>query len=350
MFTRRKVAALLAIGAPVSAVAGALPAPPFSMSAALGALRIAKGPLAGAFTVAPLGKINWYFANLGLAPFAERIPAAVEAYLTLALARLNPANATLADVVPDYGKDPAAPGAGTLVRQDSDDAYAGTLIALAARLDAAHNSSLWWDAHVGLLKRAARNNILALQKPSGLTRTFRNRSWPGADVAYLMDNCEVHSGLVLFAAALRRHGDPDAARFEAAARAVARGIAGLFDRRAGAFRASDADTAPGARFYPDATAQVFPELHAVTGPGLGAAEYDAGWARLGRLAPDWPHLAYDPYPWLLLGTVAAGRDAVGRRLARTQLAAARALYARDPAKVTINELGYFQRTATLLRT
>ncbi len=321
----------------------------FSPLAAIKALRLTGGPLAGAFTVAPLGAVNWYFGNLGLLPFAARLPREVRGWLDLQLARYDTVRGTIADVEPDYRTDPAAPGIKGLLAPDSNDAYAGTLLELAARHDAVTGDAAWWRANAPALKAIATAGIRRLQKPSGLTRTFRSRTVPGADVGYLMDNCEVWSGLSAFAAQLGAHGDSEAALYARAAARVAAGIAGLFDPAAAAFRASDVDTGVGKNFYPDATAQVFPELHGVTANGLGPAQYDKGWAALDRLAPRWPALAYDAYPWLLLGTVAAGRGAEGQRRARLQLAAARALYAKNPARLPINELGYYQRTADALR-
>jgi len=346
--TRRGV--LGGIGAALIAAPGSADAvAAFSPLAAMKALRLTGGPLAGAFTVAPLGAVNWYFGNLGLLPFAARLPREVRGWLDLQLARYDTVRGSIADVEPEYRTDPAAPGIKRLLRPDSNDAYAATLLALAARHDALTGDGAWWKDKAPALKAIATSGIRALQKRSGLTRTFRNRSWPGADVGYLMDNCEVWSGLTAFAARLGAYGDLEAATYARAAARVASGIAGLFDPAAAAFRASDTDTAVGARFYPDATAQVFAELHGVTAPGLGPEQYDKGWAALTRLAPRWPALAYDAYPWLLLGAVAAGRGAEGQRSARLQLAAARALHASHPERLTINELGYYQRTADALR-
>jgi len=321
----------------------------FSAIAIVRGLRLTGGPLAGAFAVAPLGVVNWYFGNIGLLSFVDRMPREVRAWLELQLARYDTVRGMIADVELDYAANPAAPPIKRLIPPDSNDAYAGTLLALAARHDAHSADSAWWQAHVAALKSIANAGIRALQKPSGLTRTFRDRTRPGADVGYLMDNCEVWSGLTAFAARLSAHGDSDAAIYARAADRVAKGIAGLFDRKANAFRASDAATGVGTAFYPDATAQVFPELHAVVGLRFGSIQYDAGWAALNWMAPNWPALAYDAYPWLLLGSVATRRGASGQRYARLQLAAARALYANNPARLTINELGYYQRTADALR-
>ncbi len=327
--------------------AGAVAA--FSPLTAMRALRLTGGPLAGAFTVASLGVVNWYFGNLGLLPFAARMPREVRGWLDLQLTRYDLARGVIMDVEPDYSADPVAPRIKRLIAPDSNDAYAATLLSLAARYDAVAGDGAWWPVHVAALKRIADAGIRSLQKPTGLTRTFRDRARPGADVAYLMDNCEVWSGLTAFAARLGTHGDSDAAIYMRAAGRVAAGLAGLFLPAEAAFLPSDADGGVGTSFYPDATAQVFAELHGVTGPGLGQAQYDAGWAMLNRLAPRWPALPYDAYPWLLLGTVAARRGAAGQRSARLQLAAARALYASNPARLTINELGYYQRTADSLR-
>lgn len=347
MLSRRAVMAGMGILTFAPPLAHSVPA--FSPLQHVCALRITGGPLQGAFTVAPLGVVNWYFGNIGLLPFVARLRHEVRGWLDLQLGRYDLSRGTIADVEPDYSANPASPSIKALIPPDSDDAYAATLLELAARYDSVWTATAWWAANVSTLRRIADGAIRALQKPSGLTRTFRNRARPGADISYLMDNCEVHSGLTAFAARLRAHGDRSAAVYDRAAKAVALGIARLFDREAGAFRASDADVAPGNRFYPDATAQVFPELHGVSAPGLGQQEWDAGWAALGRIAPLWPKLAYDPYPWLLLGTVAAGRSAEDKLNARHQLASARALYASEPSRLTISELAQYQWAAMALR-
>ena len=346
----RRTVLLVGMGAALASTAGrAGAAAAFSPLTAVRALRLTSGPLAGAFTVAPLGVVNWYFGNLGLLPFAARMPREVRGWLDLQLAHYDLARGVIMDVEPDYTADPAAPGIKRLIPPDSNDAYAATLLSLAARYDAVAGDGAWWPAHAPSLKRIANAGIRALQKPTGLTRTFRDRTRPGADVAYLMDNAEVWSGLTAFAARLGAHGDGDAAMYARAAGRVSAGIAGLFLPAEAAFLPSDADGGVGTSFYPDATAQIFAELHGVTGPGLGQAQYDAGWAMLNQLAPRWPALPYDAYPWLLLSTVAARRGAAGQRSARLQLAAARVLYATTPARLTINELGYYQRTADHLR-
>ena len=142
---------------------GAYAAAVFSPLAAVRGLRLTDGPLAGAFTVAPLGVVNWYFGNLGLLPFAARMPREVRAWLDLQLARYDLVRGVIMDVVPDYSADPAAPGIKALIPPDSNDAYAGTLLALAARHDAATGDGAWWQAHVAALKSIANAGIRALQ-------------------------------------------------------------------------------------------------------------------------------------------------------------------------------------------
>jgi len=67
---------------------------------------------------------------------------------------------------------------------------------------------------------------------------------------------------------------------------------------------------------------------------------------LNTYSPNWPNEVYDPFPWAILGYVAAKRGDLTR--ARTQMAATQKKYATDPGLVTINELGFYQRTQSLL--
>jgi len=187
-----------------------------------------------------------------------------------------------------------------------------------------------------------------------------------ASVGYLMDNAEVHRGLVDLAGLLTvitdLTGSPSKhADLERAARRVGRGIGRLFDTRSHVYRPSDADraflqTPPGDRtaFYPWVTAQVFPSLMQVSSERGRVADawrfVDAhahGWSR-------WPNAADpgrpDPYPWSLLALAATRRahalrgrrpgEAVRRADQADRLVqAVRHALTHRPEVVTVNELG-----------
>ncbi|MGN6167106.1 MAG: hypothetical protein ACTHQQ_02910, partial [Solirubrobacteraceae bacterium] len=88
--------------------------------------RIPEGPYRGGFLVAPNGKLNWYFANLGLRAFIRDMPTDVRTYLDLYIAHLRP-DATIQDVI-FAGSDWDHP---QLLDSDSDDSYAASFLSLA---------------------------------------------------------------------------------------------------------------------------------------------------------------------------------------------------------------------------
>mgnify|MGYP006197845775 CR=1 FL=1 len=69
---------------------------PIDAVAEIKALRILSGPYAGGYELAPNGRLNWYFANLGLLPLVPMLSAAdlqtyILPYLNLYLASTDPA-------------------------------------------------------------------------------------------------------------------------------------------------------------------------------------------------------------------------------------------------------------------
>jgi hypothetical protein len=88
---------------------------------------------------------------------------------------------------------------------------------------------------------------------------------------------------------------------------------------------------------------VFPQAYGVTPL---ANRFDPAWTALNRWAPGWANGHDDPYPWAILGYVAALRGQTA--LARRQIATVEQRFASEPALVTINELGFYHRTRTAL--
>lgn len=277
------------------------------LHATLTALRVSAGPLPhvtqgaaasldldGALLVAPYGGLNWYFANLGLG-FAVPLLSLAELE-TLVLPHLDAylrnltADLIALDVVFPTWTGPVTPTswARPVRDRDSDDSYAATAVSLAARAlrpllaSPAHRPAAlaWWDAHGATLTAVARANLVDQVKQNDLTSTCRrDLPVPGfvgsraeASIGYLMDNAEVHRGLVDLSALLGVVAGPTGAAagradLDRAAGRVGRGIGRLFDRRAEVYRPSDAHrsfrrTPPSERtaFYPWVTAQVFPAL------------------------------------------------------------------------------------------
>jgi hypothetical protein len=308
-------------------------------------LRIPTGPFAGAYEIAPNGRINWYFSALGLLPIVQHLGSAdldlyVRTYLDVYLANLN-ANFSIDDVDLPYGR--ANTSIYTKVLSDSDDSYAATLLSLATRYLRASNNWTWWDANKAKLKNVAYYNLARALKSNGLTNTFqapRSSTWP---VAYLMDNCEVYRGLRDFAGILRDRGDSEAAYYDNLATSISGGIVKLFRTTQAAFIVSDASTAPETSFYAGTTCQVFPQAFGVT---EAAPLFDHAWNWLNKSTPNWQDGRYDPYPWAVLGFVAAKRGLFTQ--AQAQLATIEQKFAATRAQVTINELGFYQRTRNVL--
>src|SRR3989344_2246118 len=287
-----KVPAALAagwlLGTPARA---AIDSPPIDAVAEIKALRIPSGPYAGGYELAPNGGLNWYFANLGLVAIVPLLGAAdlqshVLPYLNLYLANVKAA-----------------------------------------------------------LKNMAYRNLALTAKPSGLTSVFQSPRSQSNSSGYLMDNCEGYRGLRDFAALLRSRSElHEANYYDLLASNTAEGVSRfLFKAPAQAFLSSDAAPALTADFYPGTTCQVYPQAF-----GLRelAGQSTAGWNYFNTHTPGWETGSHDPFPWAILGYVAALRGQTG--LASAQLATIDKLFAANRRLVTINELGFYQRTKSVL--
>jgi hypothetical protein len=311
------------------------------------ALRIPTGPYAGGYEIAPNGRLNWYFANLGLLPIVQLLNAAdletlVRSYLDLYLRCLTPAD-TIDDINFPLGR--VNPSSFTKIASDSDDAYAATFVSLVVRYLRASQNWAWWDANKARVKSLAYRNLAMTAKPTGLTSVFQAPRSQTNSIGYLMDNCEGYRGLRDLASLLRDRGDVvDANYADLLASNTASGIRNLiFNASAGAFTPSDAHPIPLANFYPGTTCQIYAQAFGVTEL---APLYDAGWAYLNSTTPGWEDGHCDPYPWAILGTVAAMRGQVA--LARLQQASIEKKFGTSRAVVTINEMGFYQRTKSIL--
>lgn len=323
-------------------------AAPIDAVAEIKALRIPSGPYAGGYELAPNGRLNWYFANLGLLPLVPLLGAAdlqtfILPYLNLYLAHTDPVASTIADIDFPYGR--ANTTVFKKVLSDSDDAYAATFLSLASRYVVFSGNWAWWEARKAALKNIAYRNLALTAKPSGLTSVFQApRSQTNAS-GYLMDNCEGYRGLRDFAAVLRSRSElAEANYYDLLATNAAEGIARLlYKTSAQAFLPSDATLAPRTEFYPGTTCQVYPQafgLRELTG------RFAAGWNYLNTQSPGWETGRHDPFPWAILGYVAALRGQSGQ--ARSQLAAINTTFAANRSLVTINELGFYLRTQAVL--
>lgn len=314
--------------------------------------------LEGAYRVAPAGKINPYFANLGLFHFVGDFPEKVREYLEgyLGCLRDHPGSRGGRLVMTDFHEPDfyGAPRRFAATDPDSHDAYAATFLLLVAEYVETTDNRAWLRAFADRIKEYADANLLGLRKPSGLCRVFQ-RTTENAS-GYLMDNAENHAGLRRFARALDSIGDPDADRFRDAAEAARIGINRLFEGVAGNGRwcVSDLVRAGDGSFYPDATCQVYPSLFVNSGDATSQARYEDGHRRLGALASadEWWNRSRDPagFPWAILGYYVALRRPAERAKAVSQLDLVEGLF-RDPstqARVQIHELGWAYGTYKLL--
>ncbi|HEX5390259.1 MAG TPA: hypothetical protein VFW67_10890 [Burkholderiaceae bacterium] len=311
------------------------------------ALRIPTGPYTGGYEIAPNGRLNWYFTQLGLLPIVQFLSAAdldtyIRVYLDLYLKNLTPA-ATIDDVNFPYGR--ANTSVFTKVLSDSDDAYAATFLSLVVRYVRASRNWTWWEANKARIKDVAYRNLALTVKRNGLTSVFQAPRSETNSIGYLMDNCEGYRGLRDLAGLLRERSEVnDANYYDLLASSTATGITNVIYNTAGkAFTPSDADPLPTKTFYPGTTCQVYAQAFGVSEL---ARFFDPAWAYLNAKSPGWETGRYDPYPWAILGYTAAMRGL--RAQATTQQASIEKLFTANRGLVTINELGFYQRTKSVL--
>ena len=333
MMRRAFITALAAAATPVFARPRKPAAPVLDAVTAIKALRINSGSLEGAYVVAPAGMVNWYFANLGLMGIVQWLsPSDLDLYVRRYL------DTYLNFVMPDGTiNDYTSAGA---VSPDSHDSYAATFLSLAALYVRTSYDYAWQARNTAKLKTIAYNCLTTQVKSNGLTSVFRNQTPSG--VGYLMDNCEVYRGLRDFAHMLQYRADPDADYYHQFATGVATGISGLFAGTG--YRYADAALNLETSFYPGTTCQVFPQAFGVLEV---SNTYTAAYNYLNANSIGWQSGQYDPFPWAVLGYVAAVRGDTLR--ARSQLATIESRFQSNRAVITINELGWYQRTKDLLK-
>jgi hypothetical protein len=310
---------------------------------------ILTGKYKGGFLVAPAGALNWYFANIGLQPFVTAMRNEVATYIDLYLANLT-TDLKIQDVTF------SASGVPTLRASDSDDSYAATFLSLVAAYVQAPADIGWFNARLPKLLMMAERNLIANRYLSGLTYPFQSESQ--YDLAYLQDNCEVYRGIADLIDCLTRTNNTDFASYYTKALSnTLRGISSLYNQTTKSwwwdYYPNATHDVVQTKFYPDLVSQIFPQAYGV--PVSVAAE-DAGFAYLNRYAPGWPegqcpnmpNSRCDPFPWAMLGYVAAFRGQVD--LATRQIVHINTI-SQDSSQrgaLTINELGWYQRTLNVL--
>lgn len=270
---------------------------PIDAIAQIKALRINTGPMERGYQIAPNGRLNWYFSNLGLIPIVQYLNANdldvfIRQYLDLYLSQVQ-SNYTIEDV---NFNDPSLQSI-TRVPSDSDNSYAATLVSLVTRYLKASGNWTWWDANKTKLQAIVDADIVALQKPNGLCRVFQlpNTS-PVANYGYMMNNAEDYRGLRDFAALLAQRGDSTSANhYNNTASTIAQGmVIQLWDSGRSGFKVSDQDaSADTTSFYPGSTCQIFPQAFGVNELSV---YFTPAYQFLNRYSPQWPSEIYDPFP------------------------------------------------------
>jgi len=189
----------------------------------------------------------------------------------------------------------------TPVPPDSNDAYAGTLLSLAVKYMRVTGDSLWWKLNLPRLKAVAYSNILSQVKPNGLVRVFQSPNPNG--IGYLMDQCEVYSGLRDFAQYLIETNDRNATYCAGFGVNLGIAIHSMFDANANRWQWADVPCAPSDAWYPNLTAQIYPHLHDVHSADAPGDYYrlHRGFEVLCQGAPNWMSKPQDLYPWLVVG-------------------------------------------------
>lgn len=330
-----------------TACAPVVPATGIDVVAEIKALRIPTGPYAGGYEIAPNGRLNWYFTQLGLLPIVQYLgPADLETYIRSYLdlyLRCLSSTSTIDDIDLPYGRTNTA--AFVKVASDSDDSYAATFLSLAVRYVRASSNWAWWESNKPRLKEMAYRNLALTAKVSGLTSVFQAPRSQTNNLGYLMDNCEGYRGLRDFASLLRQRGELTEANYYDLLAANAAGgiVTRLYSTAQAAFLPSDAATTTEASFYPGTTCQVFPQAFGLVEL---APLFDAGWKHLNTHSPGWEDGRHNPFAWAVLGYVAARRGQ--HALARAQMASIEKAFVSHRALVTINELGFYRRTQSVL--
>ena len=214
--------------------------------------RIDAGAYTGTYRVADGGAVNWYFATTALLRLRRLPLEETRDYLNVYLAHLDPYDG-IADALPK------PTGIFAPIAPDSEDAYAATILSLAARYRTESHDERWWSDHVATLSAIAYAKLLTKFKPDGLIRAS------GTDpTGYLMDNAEDYAGIRAFAAALRATHAPDAGYVASFVAPLGATIQGMFDESAHAYAWSDSDPLGPPVPYPTCAAQLFPQLLGVS--------------------------------------------------------------------------------------
>lgn len=256
-------------------------------------------------------EVEPYYANLaaiGETSFPSALPA-VRSWMSWYVNHLNaPDKWGLSGTVYDYRYDRASGTETSLDRADSVDSYAATFFTLARALYDTHDAASQQfvkTLQAPLTEMGAM--LLQIRQPDGLTIAL-----PSYRVAYLMDNAEVYRGLRDLAYLERTAfgNGAAAASYDAAASGISAALETFWspaDQRYAEEKAEPNGSltrAQWSRWYPDATAQLFPILEGVILPNSPRSR--TLWRAFNAAYPAWDQFRFpDKEPWALVGDTAA---------------------------------------------
>lgn len=196
-----------------------------------------------------------------------------------------------------YTRQPGANGSmvwKTTDIADADDALLALWVELLYTLSPNDGMPASWQKSVEL----ASNHLDSLRDKRGIY--FIARTNP---VGLFMDNAEIYQSMVSIAREQGRLGYDEASTTTAGMAAMlGASIQKVFwDKKHSEYRVSTQDI-PDSKFYPRATAQVFPMLSGLSTPIASNAEVLDQW--LSHHGNDWLTMRYDDYPWGLVAFAA----------------------------------------------
>ena len=258
--------------------------------------------------------INPYYSNLAASGLVKD-PARyvqVENWMRWYISHLNRTDRWgLGGTMYDYnivnGKEVATGNA------DSTDSYAATFLSLAYAYYATGNPAA--QSYV----RSIASDLNLIGQVLAKTQQLDGLTWakPDYKIKYLMDNAEVYRGLADAAALFGSMGDPvKQVYYSALATRCQLGMWSMWMGNKWAVYKDGIGRYIGpdmGKWYPDASAQMFPVLYGVV-PGSDSRAKTA-YDKFNKAWPGWPQLSFnsqDPFPWVMVADAAALMGDSGR--------------------------------------
>lgn len=260
-------------------------------------------------------KITPYFAHFAVLALltepSDRNLDVVRKYMLWYFGKLNGTSTPYrADEIAGSVYDYMAPDETTKGTYDSVDSYAATFLEVACRFaEVSQGCRNWLDGHKEELNLVASAMLKTIDcdgntLPDENARDFLSIAHYGYPVKYLMDNCEVNMGLKA-AVRLEKMGLLESSfDLDAILAGNTSGIKGLYNASNSNYDYAKANPSTWDKFYPCATAQLYPCLFGVVPADDSKSRqvYD----KFNSSYPDWPSgKAYSGYPWTMVAYAAA---------------------------------------------